>query len=87
MSNINVLCVTHNSRLRNLIKILYPQLSSTSIPRFKNCAILHLQIKNIKVSNVVQNFTLNLIYEGELAVTTNSTNKYFDYETFNKLFN
>lgn len=80
MSNYNILVVTHNSRLRNLIRILFPELSSIDLPRFKNCAILHLQIKKYEKSNIYYTFTLKLIYEGEII--NEKGRKYFDYNNF-----
>lgn len=81
MNICNVLVVTHNSRLRNLIRILYPKLSSSKLPRFKNCAVLHLQLNTPDHTNIIDTFTLKLIYAGE--IDNKKDRIYFEENNFN----
>jgi broad specificity phosphatase PhoE len=64
MDTHNILVVTHNSRLRNFLKILDPVKFKKEI-RFKNCAILKLTINSTNNGNF--NYALDLIYEGSLS--------------------
>ena len=87
MKTYNILVVTHNSRLRNLLRTLDPTRFSKP-HRFKNCAILKLtiELKDNPNSTVTELedpelsyfFSLELIHEGELTESPKKGKTYYD---------
>jgi broad specificity phosphatase PhoE len=92
MNNINVLVVTHNSRLRKLLKTL-GHADFTNPHRFKNCAILKLTFNKhvFQYKNVLDcqyTYSLELIYDGELGSDAKTKGKtYYDQKKFTKITN
>ena len=76
------LIVSHNSRLRCLIKN-YNKISETGMPnvifRFKNCAILKLVLKKKLEDNTVT-FKITLEYNGEIDETEKKSYIYYEKE-------
>ena len=60
-NNIISLIVTHNSRLRCLLRNILSNESNKKIQRFKNCVILRLEITK---QNNNYNIKLEMVYEG-----------------------